>query len=236
MSYYRSVILRDSPVAYYRLGEPSGTTAKDETGNYNGIYNGTYTQGQSGAILGDINGAALFDGSTGYVACPSGLDPTGWSAFTCECRWYYMASNHGGRIISNGHVDVGDNGFQMALNTSSGGIASIQTTNKQVNLFWSSANFAVGVRYHYALTYDGSHIYSYLNSAQTGNDTLTGTIVSSGLPVNIGRGSYNNDYIQAVIDEVVVYNRGLSIDQISNHYHAGLGMQVGSLHRFYQDM
>src|SRR2546429_2006240 len=51
LSTYPSVILGDSPSAYYRLGEASGTTAFDSSGhNQHGTYLGGPTLGQPGAL------------------------------------------------------------------------------------------------------------------------------------------------------------------------------------------
>jgi hypothetical protein len=70
-SAYRSAVLAMNPVAYWRLGETSGTTAVDETGNgHNGTYVGNPNLGQPGAIQGDPNTAVQFNG-TNYVEIPS---------------------------------------------------------------------------------------------------------------------------------------------------------------------
>jgi hypothetical protein len=62
---YRTEVLRDNPVAYWRLGESSGTTAADETGTYPGTYVGSPTLGVTGAVAG--NTAVLFNGTSQYV-------------------------------------------------------------------------------------------------------------------------------------------------------------------------
>jgi len=53
-SVYRATVLADTPLAYWRLGETTGTVAHDETGNgHDGTYIGGYTLGQTGALTGD---------------------------------------------------------------------------------------------------------------------------------------------------------------------------------------
>ena len=59
---YADVVNSLNPVAYWRLGESSGTVAVDETGNYNGTYVGSPTLGVDGLLLGDTNTAVSFDG------------------------------------------------------------------------------------------------------------------------------------------------------------------------------
>ena len=51
---YSQQVLADTPAAYWRLGEASGTTAADSSGaNRTGRYLNTPTLGQPGALAGD---------------------------------------------------------------------------------------------------------------------------------------------------------------------------------------
>jgi Concanavalin A-like lectin/glucanases superfamily len=67
---YSSVVLAKGPVGYWRLGEASGPTAPDASGNgYDGTYLGNPTFGQAGAILNDPDTAIGLNGpaSKDYV-------------------------------------------------------------------------------------------------------------------------------------------------------------------------
>ena len=64
---YADVVNSLSPIAYYRLGESSGTTAVDETGNYNLTYTGSPVLAQSGLLSGDGNSSISTNGSTQYA-------------------------------------------------------------------------------------------------------------------------------------------------------------------------
>src|SRR5215469_15882953 len=67
-SNYEAAVLSDHPAAYYRLGETSGTTAVDSSGNgHNGAYSGGVTFGQPGPLFIDPVSSVAFDGSTGHV-------------------------------------------------------------------------------------------------------------------------------------------------------------------------
>src|SRR5260221_4029901 len=56
---YSSVVLAKGPVGYWRLGEASGPTAVDASGNgYDGTYLGNPAFGQTGAIVNDPDTAA----------------------------------------------------------------------------------------------------------------------------------------------------------------------------------
>jgi hypothetical protein len=70
---YSSVVLAKGPVAYWRLGEASGPTAADASGNgYDGKYRGNPAFGQAGAIVNDPNTAIGLNGpaSMDYVEIP----------------------------------------------------------------------------------------------------------------------------------------------------------------------
>ena len=57
---YSSTIKGDSPAAYWRLGEPSGTNANDEIGIADGTYAGSPTLGVTGLLVGDTDTAVTF--------------------------------------------------------------------------------------------------------------------------------------------------------------------------------
>ena len=66
-------------LAYWRLGESSGTTAVDELGAHNGTYVGGHTLGVPGALQGDANTAVGLDGSSGQVQLPSLGTASNWT-------------------------------------------------------------------------------------------------------------------------------------------------------------
>ncbi|HEY6461522.1 MAG TPA: hypothetical protein VIY73_15250, partial [Polyangiaceae bacterium] len=70
---YPGVVMADLPLSYWRFGEASGTVAVDQMGATNGTYVGGVTLGAPGAIAGDGDTAATFDGATGYVDMGTGF-------------------------------------------------------------------------------------------------------------------------------------------------------------------
>lgn len=84
VSNYKTTILGENPLGYWRLGDPVGsTTAADSSGNaLTGTVNGSVTFGATGGVAGDANTAAAFTG--GYIALPTSTLPTGKSAWTLK--------------------------------------------------------------------------------------------------------------------------------------------------------
>src|SRR2546421_651438 len=94
-SNYSNAVLSDSPIAYYRLGEASGSTAYDASGNVcDATINGGVTKGITGAIAKDLDTAMLFDGDnsgggTAYIDVPASV--TQEANVTVEC-WFKLTS------------------------------------------------------------------------------------------------------------------------------------------------
>lgn len=86
MPLYPSIILADSPQAWYRLNEISGTVAHDNSGHgNNATLTGSFTLSQAGA-LGDIDTSIGFDGLTGTLTLPPALSRAlvAWTAISLE--------------------------------------------------------------------------------------------------------------------------------------------------------
>jgi hypothetical protein len=67
---YRPAVMADSPSAYWRMGEASGSTLTDSAGANNGAYSGGFTLGLAGAPWSDANTAASFNGTTASATAP----------------------------------------------------------------------------------------------------------------------------------------------------------------------
>lgn len=61
---YRDAVMAMSPLAYWRLGEPTGATLANETGGHPLLISGAYSLAQEGAIQNDTDGAIFFTGAT----------------------------------------------------------------------------------------------------------------------------------------------------------------------------
>src|SRR5262245_8537069 len=74
MSAYSDRVIADGASAYWRLNEPSGTTAVDIIGGFNGTISGGVTLNQAGALT-DGNRAMAFDGASGQITIASFTNP-----------------------------------------------------------------------------------------------------------------------------------------------------------------
>jgi hypothetical protein len=68
--------------------------------------------------------------------------------------------------------------------------------------------------YHVAITYDGSDLKVYINGELDGIQARTGPIYSTTSSLSIGSWSGMQNYFNGTIDDVKIYNRALSADEI----------------------
>src|SRR5439155_15097845 len=118
---YASIVLADGPAAYWRLGESSGTTATDASGHgFNSTYSNGVSLGASGAIGGDSNTAARFDGVDDRVN--GSVVTTQVSNVTLEAwvNWDGTAGSSGEApmIVYNGYS--GQDGYGLMIGVGGG--------------------------------------------------------------------------------------------------------------------
>ena len=107
---YSNQVLADEPLAYWRLGEPSGTSAADASGNGNtGTYGGSPTLGATGALAGDTDTATSFDGVNDNVSVPNNAALNLNGSFSIEF-WAKQTSftNTTPGILNKGTLDYGE--------------------------------------------------------------------------------------------------------------------------------
>jgi hypothetical protein len=75
--------------------------------------------------------------------------------------------------------------------------------------------------YHHVVgSYDGSAMHIYLDGVEAASTPLKTTINAGTAPLRIAKG-YLLSWV-GIIDEVALYNKGLSPDRILQHYQAGV--------------
>ncbi len=215
---YSSVILGDGPLGYWRLGETSGSTAADSSGNG---YNGTYvscTQGVPSLISNNGGNLAVSgDGSTsevtvGAVAALYSLS----RSFSFEC-WIKPASVSGDYgLWSTGYLG-------WCVRMVNGNLDFL--SDYSVDIGQITTSFAAGSRYHVVCVMDASGIVTaYVNGAAVGTLDMSAYTYSGGY-VRIGADGSNSttvgNFMTGVMDEVAIYNKILTATQILNHYNAG---------------
>jgi RHS repeat-associated protein len=227
-SVYESAVLADSPSAYYRLGESSGSTAADDSGNgNNATYDATVTYGVTGALSGDSDTAIHGDGSHTPVTGSDSWTPTGASSWTVE-GWIKSSSTSAKMLASWGDGSVNGHAIYFYM---------LDATHLQVswsagtNTFTTTASLSDGNWHYLTFTFDGTIIDSYVDGNATLWDTYAGTAPSTmnlthtGSSWGIGGSGLQST---APLDEVAVYPSTLSAGRINAHWAAGIGASSSS--------
>lgn len=224
---YRTLVLGDTPTAYWRLGETSGTAAVDQVAARNGTYTAGVTQGVTGGLVGDADRAARFDGVDDRVAVGDAdvfsLTRTGRLSIEAWVRpTNDDSASGGGVIVSKG----GTGGWEYAISRDGAGFYAVVWTTVGNARAWLFGDWLYPSNqwHHVVVTMqDNVALRMYVDGAlatSTTSWTLTSTNTTSGH--EIGRRPDGADPFIGDIDEVAYYDRELTASEILEHYNLGI--------------
>ena len=213
-TYSNAVTATTGLVSYWRLGEPSGTSACDSWGSNAGSYQGGYTLGRLGALAGDPNTAVALNGSTGLVSVPHSSSIDVGDTFTVEA-WVKRA-----RFGAQSYETVASqqaNAWLLAFDQSN---RLVLRQAKVGDLVYSTKTVG-DTNWHYvAVTKNGSSVHLYLDGADVTGTVTNRTMANNTLPLTIGQSS-SSAFFSGTVDEVALYRSPLSASQLQSHYNAG---------------
>jgi hypothetical protein len=211
-------------VGYWNFDEGSGTIAYDSSGNNN---HGTLNNGPIW-VNGKFGKALSFDGVDDYVQISqsSSLDVT--SQVTVEA-WVYPnayvdSTGMTGAIISRTHLS-GGHIYMLSIYPDS------HKASYSVNpIPWehsSDADLPLNTWTHLAMTYDGVYVRLYMNGALDSSYPLSEPIQTTSnwlafgcIPCGPHGGVGTYAYFNGMIDDVRIYNRALSQQEIQTDMEA----------------
>jgi hypothetical protein len=197
-------------------------TANDASGNaYNGTINGaTSTSDRNG----NTNSAYDFNGTSAYIALPTGiasgftagkLTVAGWFYVTTNSAWASLIKNWGS--VSTGAFHVGLNDLSQKLH------AQITQSNNTTAFILAPSVMTLNAWHHVALTADGSFLHLYQDGVEiTSPVSYNGTLKTNFLYTNIGaKPSTTNmpanfaGYLNGKTDDIGIWNVALTQQQIT---------------------
>jgi len=218
---YKSEIMSSSPSLYLRLGESSGATADDESGNnLDGAYQNTPTYSVDAELYGDTNTAVRLNGTDEYITVADNalLDPGDTFSIVLRVRLTNLAANQA-------LLDKGTNGYQLIVDTA-GTLYLTKTGTANICSNLSAQNMVPNRWYHIAVTKATSTFHIYIDGVEStssiGNQTIAGTASS----LNIGRLVAGTSYLAGAIDEVALFPTALSAVRVTALYRASVGRKV----------
>lgn len=217
---YAAAVLADAPLAYWRLGEASGTVVHDSAGSFTGTYANSPTLGQPGIPGAGGNTAVKMAGLVQSATFGDVLPLTG-TKLTIEFWAKFVAA----MVNFAPYVARGDNTWRIArdgLSNSNFQFGVGATSTPTVSA--TGTSFTDGNWHHIVGVYDQTQLLIYFDGAQAAQKAWT-TDVPSVPGENVGIG-FNSDAptrtIQAVMDEVAIYNKALSAARVLVHYNKGI--------------
>lgn len=225
---YSSEVLADSPLAYWKLDETSGTSAADSSGNSRTATYGSATSGGT-SLLGDGSGqSTTLNESTGagYLTLAS----ASWmnvSSITVSCLVKITSANDG----SNGDAIVSrlsGNFDWVILRDQTGHFEASVWNNVGTRYNAISSSVATsGTIYHVAFTWNGSNLILYVNGTAVATTAVSGTVATLAAPLEIGRYSSASVTVPSGnIDEVAIFGSALSAARIAAHSTAAFSTGV----------
>lgn len=214
---YKETVLADSPAGYWRLGEASGTTAADSSGNGRSATYANVTLGATGLIANDSNTAATFNGTSSEV---SRADETLFDLpgnFTLEAWIKPTAVGAARSILSKTEGEAW--GLELTA------------TNKVLFYFRTEAgefpevvggSVVANNTYHVVVTKSSTTLILWVNGAKISEFATTKVPRNQAGKFRIGK--FSNEVPQpfiGVIDEVAIYESALSETRIKAHYAVG---------------
>ena len=195
-----------------------GTTALDKTSNNN---RGTLTNGPA-VTLGKIGQALDFvSASTQYVSLGTGINPnavtySAWIKATSFPNAYntIISRSNGSTVYSQYFIKSTG---KVAVFVRSGGGSDISYNGTGSN------TLTAGNWYHVAFTYDStSGLKGYVNGSIDGTAAANGAISITATNIRIGSdpGIASREW-NGIIDDVRIYNRALSADEVYQLYNMG---------------
>lgn len=226
--HYEATIKSDGPAGYWRLGEESGTTAFDSSGNgHDATWQGGEPARTDGLIASDDGAVVLYSATPRYATLPTTGVADAGNEISAEA-WYrpaaLPATGQAPSFITEDYPTGSSVRFTLGF----------QDNKVFAGFFdgaWTRATApiaaTVGVGEKWAGTYDGTTIRLYRNGEEVATNVPARPLPApgAGSEWRIGRRWDQANYLDGTLDEVALYSRALTAEEIAAHYQAGQSSQ-----------
>ena len=199
-------------VGLWKFDEGKGEIARDSSGKGNDgrIYGASYVEGKEGSAL-------EFYGEGSYVDCGSdeSLD-VGAGDLTVEA-WVKLNSTGAWQDIVDKRLNSGSgNGFDFQINAS--GKIALEVNDGKYGIARGNKRLLADIWYHVAVSCDrdGDTIF-YINGELDAVKDLTARNGNLDTSAPLIIGTVKRCFFNGLIDEVKIYNRALSAEEIKKH-------------------
>jgi len=224
---YANAVTLDNPSLWYRLGEPSGTTAVDAgSARRNGSYVGSPVLGRPGALNCSPDTAVMFNGSTTEVTTSTAAAVPAPSTFSVEA--WFATTVGGGKLIGFGNSRSGTSSQydrQVYLTNSGQVVFGLYVSGYRIAA--SPGTYLDGKYHHVVATLSGAGMILYVDGVKVAANATTTTAESNTGWWRVGYdnlsgwpGAPTRSHFTGLLDEVAVYPTALSATRVAAHYNA----------------
>jgi Concanavalin A-like lectin/glucanases superfamily len=225
---YSHRVLRNDPVAYWRLNETSGTVAYDKTGNYDATYVQAPAIGAPGLLAAPSGHSVWFDGIGGRIQADALTQHTWWPGYTLEA-WVRIDQTVNEEHIIAFNDNAGDNGLALLHDQPTGLFKFRDCEGQGCAAAFSTTMPQVGRTYYVVVTVndrnrgrlfiDGEREAIFTSAIRPLTD---GHLTIGGEYDSAGGSAIPTSFFEGNIDEVSVYDHALPHRKVRAHYRAGL--------------
>jgi RHS repeat-associated protein len=215
---YGRAIFRDSPAAYWRFGEPSGTQMTDSgiAGTRAGTYTGAATLGVAGAISG--NTAVTDSGSSPLASYEPGAGmPVGNSPRAVEA-WFKSTYTGLQDIVGYGGSPYDNRVFGFRVQN--GNEIYVYQWNGGA-ILTSPVTLTDGAWHLIDVSYDGTTVTVFVDGGSIGSGTFpAGALNTACRSVLLGSelDGASDTFVHGTLDEMAIYAHTLTPSQVANHW------------------
>lgn len=190
--------------------------AKDERSQNPGGYRGGVALGGQGALAGDEDSSALFDGQNDTMRVPQAPALSPSTALSLE-SWFKPSL-----LVGDTRTIMRKEGEYLVRVRPDGGMTFRiwKTGNQEIQT--APGLVAPGSWYQVAATFDGQTMRLYLNGAEIASRAQQGpTDVAPTKSLYLGSDQGTGNFFAGRLDEAALYDRALSAQTVQAHYQAG---------------
>ncbi len=198
-------------------GDTRDFAGEDQNGTNNGA---TFAVGKVGQSF-NFNGSSNVE-----VTNAAQLNP---SQLTIE-TWVYKTVGGDADLVGK-DGEISQRQYWLGAASNARFRPHLSTTNNGLVFFDGATAYNLNEWYHVAMTYDGANLRLYVNGVLDGSTAATGSIISTTQPLRIGGGAPSGqlqNYLNGRLDEVSLYDRALSPNEIAAIYNAGTAGKLKS--------
>lgn len=218
---YAAEVAAGSPSAYWRFNETSGTKALDLGGGFDGTHVGGLETGAAAPVppantgFETANTAYRFNGTSAEVQLPSGFT-LNRTAFTIVA---WIRADTAAPFLNI--MAQGGNLWRFQLGEDASTLAFVTPGLSGQPALAGTANVIDGNWHQVVAVYDGTEKAIYVDGFLDASASVTGFLSANQDPVTIG--SQGGVRWLGDLDEIAVYDRGLSAAEVENLYRARTG-------------